>query len=304
MTISTTASRASYAGNGTTDEFAFPYYFLNDDDLSVIIRDSDGNETEKTLVTDYTIAGSGESTGGTVTMNTPPASGETVIIYRDPEIIQESDWVENDNDPAEVKEQAFDRLTMISQRLSDRVDRAIRLTDGFADAFDAFLPSILEANMFLRINPSGNGWVLSSGIAGGAEDVTVTPSGNISSTNVQSALEELQGDINSLHAVTSTFGSPTSVTALGGITPAGKFDETLFLKGSSGAVDISANPQIAAGTILGQRLTLVGCSDTDTLKLEHGTGLIMNGPCTLKAGSIIKLIWIGSNWAEVARNDL
>lgn len=118
-------------------------------------------------------------------------------------------------------------------------------------------------------------WVTSSGGSGGGE---LTPTG--------------------------TRASPTSITAAGGITPGGTQRELAFVKSNSGAVDITANPQIVAGTILGQEIILQGCSDTDTLLLQHGNGLELNGFCTLKSGSRIYLVWDGTVWGEVSRNDI
>lgn len=103
--------------------------------------------------------------------------------------------------------------------------------------------------------------------------------------------------------VTGTNASPVSVT-VAGITPQGYAQELIFVQGSGGPIDISANPQIAAGTDVGQTLMLIGKSDTNTLLLEDGTGLGLNGACTLVDGSVIKLVWTGAIWLEVSRNDV
>lgn len=104
--------------------------------------------------------------------------------------------------------------------------------------------------------------------------------------------------------VTGSTGSPTAIVAGTGITPTGVAQEIIFVQGSGGAVDITANPQIAAGTASGQKLTLIGCSDTNTVKIEEGTGLRLNGSYTMVNGSVITLNWDGSNWLEESRNDV
>ena len=68
MTISTTESRKSYTGNGSTVAFSFPYKFLADCDLKVYV-----DNVLKTLTTDYTVSGAGSDSGGTVTFVTAPA---------------------------------------------------------------------------------------------------------------------------------------------------------------------------------------------------------------------------------------
>lgn len=161
MTISSTTNRVSYAGNGSTTVFSFPYYFLADADLVVIdVLDSDGTETLKTLTTHYTVSGEGEPAGGSVTMLTAPASGHTLVIYRDVAIVQPLDLVANDPSPAESTEESFDRLTMIAQRLDERADRAVTLPEGLVGAFDTKLPAALNTNVgaTIVVNATGDGF--------------------------------------------------------------------------------------------------------------------------------------------------
>lgn len=160
MTLSTTTNRVSFAGNGVTTVFSFPYYFLANADLVVILRSSAGVETVKTITTHYTVSGAGAPAGGSVTMITAPATGETLTIYRDPAITQDLDLVENDPMPAEEIEERVDKLTMIVQRHEDRLDRAVTLSEGYAAAFTPNLPATLTAGKSLRVNDSGNGIAL------------------------------------------------------------------------------------------------------------------------------------------------
>lgn len=143
MTISSTTNRVSYTGNGATVDFSFPYYFLANADLVVIKRTiADGTETLQTLTTDYTVAGAGVSAGGTVTMVSAPSSAYQIVIYRDPAITQSVDLVENDPLPVEdAVEKPLDKLTMICQRLADRVSRAFRLSDGDTSGASTTLPT-------------------------------------------------------------------------------------------------------------------------------------------------------------------
>lgn len=131
MTVSTTTSRIEYAGNGTTTDFSFPYRFLADGDLKVYLVNTAGTPVLKSLTTHYTLAGAGESAGGTVTMLTAPAVGESLVIFRDPALTQSVDLTENDRLPVETAvEQPLDRLTMIAQFTRDKVNRSLALADG------------------------------------------------------------------------------------------------------------------------------------------------------------------------------
>lgn len=110
--IETLTTKTSYAGNGTTDSFAFPYYFLDSSHLTVIV---DG--VTQLLNTDYKVTGAGVEAGGTVTLVTAPDTGVTVTITRRMPITQLIDYVKRQNFPADTHERALDRLTMICQEL-------------------------------------------------------------------------------------------------------------------------------------------------------------------------------------------
>ncbi len=101
--------------------------------------------------------------------------------------------------------------------------------------------------------------------------------------------------------VSGTRASPTAIVAGTGVLAPTAPRMTYFIQGSGGAVDVSANPQIAAGTFLGQEIILIGRSDTNTVFLEDGTGLDLNGPWLGGASSVISLVWDGTNWVERSR---
>lgn len=145
MSIATTSNRISYAGNSVTTIFSFPYYFQANADLVVVLRNtSTGVETPQVLTTDYTVTGAGVASGGSVTMLVAPPTGNSLIIYGSPTLTQGVDLAENDSLPAETLEGSLDKLTLIAQRLKDRVDRSVRISDGFSPTFDPLLPADLD----------------------------------------------------------------------------------------------------------------------------------------------------------------
>lgn len=103
--------------------------------------------------------------------------------------------------------------------------------------------------------------------------------------------------------VTGSWASPIAITAAGGITPAGAAEEIMFIIGSGGAVDITANPQIVAGTTNGQKLKLISKSDTNTVKIDDGTGVALNGNFTMKSKTVLNLVWVSTlaEWIEDGR---
>lgn len=166
MTVSSTTNRVTLAGNGSTTAISFPYYFLSTSDLIVTSTDTTtGVITSLALTTDYTVSGTQAANGtypngGTVTMLVAPATGTTISVVRSPSDTQNTHWVDGDPDLAVVKETAFDKLTLLTQRLFDLVGRSIKLQDGFVSTFNPQLPTVMTPNYGLAVNPSGNGWVL------------------------------------------------------------------------------------------------------------------------------------------------
>ena len=157
MTVSSSTSRISYAGNGSETIFAFPYYFLAASDLVVVRRDeATGAETTLTLESDYAVTGAGEAAGGTVTTAAPPAAGETLTIRRVVGLAQETDFVANDPLDAEVLERTIDRAAMADQQLQEQADRAIKLPVGDSTALSTTLPpAALRASRSLGFNAAG-----------------------------------------------------------------------------------------------------------------------------------------------------
>ena len=81
MTISTTTIKNSFSGNDSVTEFTYTFKVVDEDHIQVIIRvDATGVETVKTKTTHYTVAGVDAAGGGTVTMVSAPATGETLVL--------------------------------------------------------------------------------------------------------------------------------------------------------------------------------------------------------------------------------
>lgn len=154
MTVSSEVNSVSYSGNGSTQIFAVPYYFLADSHLRVVLRDADGTETVQTITTNYTVIGAGNQAGGQVTMTVAPVSGETLVILRNVPATQETDYVANDPFPAESHERALDKLTMIAQQGEFSSSRALRVPDSDPEP-QRLPPSAQRANLLLSFDNYG-----------------------------------------------------------------------------------------------------------------------------------------------------
>ena len=69
---------------------------------------------------------------------------------------------------------------------------------------------------------------------------------------------------------------------------------------------MTANPRIQAGTIDGQELLLIGCSDTDTVEINTGNGTKKNGTDVMVDNSATLYNWDAgqSVWLEISRNNI
>jgi hypothetical protein len=105
-------------------------------------------------------------------------------------------------------------------------------------------------------------------------------------------------------AVTGTSSAPVLLSAAGQITPSSKYRETLYVRGNGAAITLGSTP-IAAGTVDGQEITLVGTSDTNTVTvLASGTGVFQNGDQVLRNRSARSYLWdaTGTVWIMTGGN--
>lgn len=103
--------------------------------------------------------------------------------------------------------------------------------------------------------------------------------------------------------ITGSNGTPESIVAGTGIAFVALSGprQMWFVQGSGGHVDITANPQVSAGSDVGQELVIVGRNDDQTLQFDDGNGLSLNGSAVLGANSVLNLVWNGSLWLETSR---
>ena len=157
MTVSSTTTKNSYSGNGSTTVFAYGFKVFDEDDLTVILRtDATGAEAVQSITTNYTVSGVGNTSGGNVTFVTAPASGITVVIRRASPLTQTTDYTPNDPFPAASHEDALDNLTFIAQQQQEELDRAIKLSRTNTMTSTEFTVGATDrANKVLAFDSSG-----------------------------------------------------------------------------------------------------------------------------------------------------
>ena len=173
MTVSTTTTKNSAAGNGSTTAFTYSFVITAASELKVYIKtDATGAEALKTDGTHYNVAGVGDSSGGTVTFTSGnvPASGETVVLLRDTPLTQGTTWVENDPFPASSHESAIDKLTHLVQEVQEEVNRSLKagktVTDLTTTEFSD--PAATRADKFLGFDADGADLTVTDGPLGSA----------------------------------------------------------------------------------------------------------------------------------------
>jgi microcystin-dependent protein len=171
MTVSSTTTKVSYSGDGSTAVFAYTFKVFDADELVVITRvDATGVETTETLNTAYIVDGVENANGGNVTFkfNTGnpsdpnysvtdyrPQTGETVVIKRVVGLTQLTDYTPNDPFPAQVHEESLDKLTFMNQQQQEEIDRSFKFAE--TDAGTASIPVASErANKYLAFDAEGN----------------------------------------------------------------------------------------------------------------------------------------------------
>lgn len=177
MTVNSTTNRVSYVGNGTTNPLSVPFPFHAESDLLVIETViATGAETTKALTTNYTVTGTTDANGfypdgGSVVPVAAIASTSRWTIIRDPALTQLEQHVDNDPLPAASIDNPLDKLTMIAQRLKDRVDRALTFSDGDDASANGALPSMIDkAGKVLAVNDTEDGFTFDDPLVEQAEE--------------------------------------------------------------------------------------------------------------------------------------
>lgn len=145
MTVDTTYEPARYTGDGSTVDFALNHKVFQASHLSVKIND---------LATGAWSATGYGGSGVTVTFDTAPPSGATIIIERIVPYTQETDLENFDGNPADVTEKQFDLLAMADQQINEKTDRSVLVPIGTSIAYNEISGTIDATAKILTISTS------------------------------------------------------------------------------------------------------------------------------------------------------
>lgn len=152
MAVSTTnAISGPFVANGVTTAFPFTFKCLDIDEVRVTLTVSDVESDVSS--DDYSVTLNALGNGGTVTFDTAPAAG-SVLIYSDPEFIQETGFASGQPFSPAVLNTALDRAAVRDQYLKREVLSALRMPQG---ENAALLPSVAaRLGKFLAFDAGGD----------------------------------------------------------------------------------------------------------------------------------------------------
>ena len=178
MTVNTSTAQAQYVGNGVSQTFAIPFYFLVDTDIKISKKTAaTGAVSVLTLNSDYTLTGAGNGAGGSATLVVAPASGDQILIERNVVAVQQTAYPSNSVFPSASHEMALDRLTMLVQQLQVAGSRTLT-RGGLATTYD--LQNNTLVNGAAAVNPQDvpNLQQMQTAIVAGAAAQLVLPVGS------------------------------------------------------------------------------------------------------------------------------
>ncbi len=108
-----------FAGSGTTGPFSFTFRIENKNQIAVFKTATDGEVTQLTVDTDYTVANLQTNTG-TVTLTTALAVGETLFLASNYQSTQQTEFESQGGFFPDVHELSFDKLTFLILQLQQR----------------------------------------------------------------------------------------------------------------------------------------------------------------------------------------
>jgi hypothetical protein len=263
----------TYTGDGVTASFAFSFPILEEDDLLVQIKDTNGTVTNKTITTEYTVNGTGNRTGFTdyttgnvvFTAGNIPLSTDTIIIKRNIPFTQETDYTENGRFPAESHERALDKLTFLQLQQQESIDQSPKFDSDIS--FSGNLPDP-SADKYIKFDAAGTGF----------EAVTLSSTSGLGNI-VEDVSPQLGGDLDlNSNDITGTGNVKTSgyISVLGTVNGRDVATDGSKLDGIEASADVTDETNVKAAldgatissvtAATGDKVLIQDISDSDNLK--------------------------------------
>lgn len=337
MALSNLVVEQTYACNNSVVTFAIPFDFIHwqapYNQIKVYLIDRLNDDVETLLPRGvgpgtYVITPDDPDIPPThITTNDIYSGHYNIRIERDTGLNQILDLVNNGATFNTNVEQTLDRIVMTLQELGRRVDRSVKVSriDQLEGVVNVTMGES-NSDSVLTWNPDGTKIIagptvtelLAGATSANASAIAAAASAASASGANTSALNAAASAATALTyanqaaasaallgpVVVGTRAAPQAISAAVGIAfnSAGALLTTWFIEGSGGAVSIIANPKIAAGTVVGQRLDLIVPSTAvNAVTINDATGVDLNGSWVGDPGRSLSLKWDGTTWFETAR---
>lgn len=214
--INSTVPRAEYSADGTTTAYPAAFAFLKAADLRVWV-----GSTEQQLDTDYTVTGEGTTAGGTVTFNTAPTAGQSVVISRQATVARMSDFLPGGSLRADTLNDELDRLTLSLQEAEAARSRSLHIADHDTDAVPGALPSrALRASRVLAFDDQGDPVAgpssstlsdIEGAVSSVTEDAAAAAASALAAANDAASVADVTALVQNIPATLSATGDGTTV---------------------------------------------------------------------------------------------
>ena len=165
MTLAAFPPYTYYTGDGSTASFAYPFEVERPEDFVAFQGD--------TLVSNYTLSGVGEETGGQCTFSAPPALGVSILLLRLVPLDQETMYPAYSPFPAAAHEKTLDRLCMQIWTLQEQIDRTTRFKQTIHPQYRTLEYPDPIPNGVLGWDAAAQEWTYHP--ASGLQSITVNP---------------------------------------------------------------------------------------------------------------------------------
>lgn len=255
MSLSSSTRRNDATGDGNTSTYSYTFPILAESELAVYVADTDGVEASAlVLTTDYTVAGEGESSGGSISLVSSGQAWLTAggklksgyhitILGNTPKTQATSIRNGGTYYPATVENQ-FDKTTKQIQELAEQLGRTLKLkrtntTTGME------IEEALVAESTLVVNDDADGFVMGPTLSSIAAD-------------------KAAASASASAAASSASSASTSATAAASSASAAATSATAAASSASAAAASASEAALTAGTPKKQ-FSLSGVFGTDTV---------------------------------------
>lgn len=219
--VSTPTDQVQYTGTGSVATYSVPYLFKQNGDL-VVTENASGTITTEVLGTNYTVAGAGLPSGGSITLTAGNlTSGVVLTIARVPALTQLTSLPNGAPYFGSTIEGALDILCMQGQATQSQAARALQAPLGDSPTTLTLPAASVRANQFVGFDAGGN--LTTSALTLGSASVSTfwtpiltynTAALSLTALGVSSYQQGVLGQTSAGTSRTALGGVPTSVATV------------------------------------------------------------------------------------------